>query len=301
MQSLSIIPAVLFFTNCVQCYNILAIFPDPSRSHFMVFEPLLKSLAEKGHSLTVISYYPQRKPLDGYRDISLDKIGQPKYNVFDINEPFGFRIEKYISPFILARIGYESCTNGFASREVRDLIRFNGTFDLLITEFFTTDCFLAFAHKFKIPVIGVSSCTMKVFHSDRFGNPDNPAYIPNNEMDYSDEMSFIERVENTVMGVYHRLVWRYLVDIPANMVVKYYFGEDVPNLTDLSYQVSAMLVNTHFSLTFPKPQVPNVIDVGGLHIGKQEELPQVIAIDCSAYKLSALLVGKFDTSIKLRS
>lgn len=188
----------------------------------------------------------------------------------------GFRVEKYLSSLFLAQIGYKTCTDAFSSREVRDLVNSNSTYDLLITEFFTTDCFLGFAHKFNMPTVGVSACTMKAFHNARFANPDNPSYIPNNELDYSTQMSFLERLENTVVGMYHRLVWKYLIEEPANKLVRYHFGKETPNLSDLSYQVSAMLVNTHFSLTFPRPQVPNVIDVGGIHVEKPKKLPQVI-------------------------
>ncbi|XP_050344526.1 UDP-glycosyltransferase UGT5-like isoform X3 [Nymphalis io] len=56
----------------VQLLNILAVFPYEGRSHFLVFESLLKELAGKGHNLTVISYFPQENAIPNYRDIALE-------------------------------------------------------------------------------------------------------------------------------------------------------------------------------------------------------------------------------------
>lgn len=46
-----------------QNYKILAILPLNSRSHFVMFERLLKGLAEKGHEVDVVSHFPQKKPI----------------------------------------------------------------------------------------------------------------------------------------------------------------------------------------------------------------------------------------------
>ena len=62
---------ILIFVNNLNAYRILGLFPYPGKSHFQVFRPLLDALHERGHHLTVISYFPQNKSDDRYRDISL--------------------------------------------------------------------------------------------------------------------------------------------------------------------------------------------------------------------------------------
>lgn len=55
--------AILVLSFCAQDahnYNILAIFPLNARSHFVMFERLLKGLAAKGHEIDVVSHYPQK-------------------------------------------------------------------------------------------------------------------------------------------------------------------------------------------------------------------------------------------------
>ncbi|GAB0101025.1 hypothetical protein DMENIID0001_171430 [Sergentomyia squamirostris] len=50
-------------------YKILMVFPSFSQSHLIVAAGLLKGLAKKGHEVTMVSPFPQTKPLKNYRDI----------------------------------------------------------------------------------------------------------------------------------------------------------------------------------------------------------------------------------------
>lgn len=59
-------------------------------------------------------------------------------------------------------------------------------------------------------------------------------------------------------------------------VVRQYFP-DAPPLQDLlRSRLALTLVNNHFTLAYPMPMSPNVIEVGGIHIAENPEpLPQV--------------------------
>lgn len=259
----------------VSGYKILGIFPHTGKSHFDVFEPLMKALAAKGHEVTVISHFPQQEPLRNYRDVSLKGTAPPLVHIFNVADYKGRWYEKYVSSFVLYYFGYQSCVAGLASQPIQDFLKVNQTYDLIVMEYFNTDCYLGFAHKFKAPLISVGSCSLMPWLNERFANPDNPSYIPVNLMPYSDRMSFLERVENTVSYVCNGITSFLFMEIPSNVLAKRYFGSDVPNLREIAYNTSLMLENVHFSLTLPRPQVPNVIDVGGIHIGKIKTLPEV--------------------------
>lgn len=51
-------------------FRVLGVIPFDSKSHFAIGNSILKCLHKAGHEVTVISSYPQKKPLDNYRDIS---------------------------------------------------------------------------------------------------------------------------------------------------------------------------------------------------------------------------------------
>nr|CAH7741476.1 unnamed protein product [Callosobruchus chinensis] len=127
---------------------------------------------------------------------------------------------------------------------------------------------------FNVPVIGLSSCTLMPWSSDRFANPIDTGYIPNNLLALSDRMSFLERVENTVVTTLHRFYFNYIMNANDRSIAKKYLGEEGSNIDNAIKRSSLMLVNTHFSLNLPRPFVPNIIEIGGVHIGESKPLPE---------------------------
>lgn len=49
-------------------HRILGLFPHPGYSHFQFFEPIMKALAEAGHEVTVVSQFPNKEPMENYKD-----------------------------------------------------------------------------------------------------------------------------------------------------------------------------------------------------------------------------------------
>lgn len=59
------------------------------------------------------------------------------------------------------------------------------------------------------------------------------------------------------------------------MRVRDFFGDEITPLDVLAFNTSLILVNAHFSLNEPKPTVPGIVEIGGLHIGPLLPLPTV--------------------------
>lgn len=114
--------------------------------------------------------------------------------------------------------------------------------------------------------------------NERFGNPDNPAYIPNIFETLGDHMTFWERLRNTVLYLADIFLYKVLFDSPSEKIARKVFGENLPPLQVIAQNTSLMLVNNHFSLNGPRPLVPAVVDVGGLHIPLPKALPEVSII-----------------------
>lgn len=51
--------------------RILGLFPHPGHSHFFVFQPVLRALADAGHDVTVVSRFPEKNPPPNYKDLTL--------------------------------------------------------------------------------------------------------------------------------------------------------------------------------------------------------------------------------------
>lgn len=52
-------------------YKILGLFPHPATSHFNVFQPILRRLADDGHEVTVVSHFPDPNSSKNYKDLTL--------------------------------------------------------------------------------------------------------------------------------------------------------------------------------------------------------------------------------------
>jgi len=150
-------------------------------------------------------------------------------------------------------------------------------FDLVIFEAFISECFLGFAHKFKAPFIQTCTYGGGSFMADWVGNPSPYSYVPDEFLGYSDKMNFFERMYNTILSTL-KLVGRHLIHVPKqNAVMHKYFNstDDLPPVWELEYKTSLVLLKSHYSLSYPKPLMPNYVQVGGMHIKPPKALPQV--------------------------
>lgn len=54
--------------SAVESAQILGLFGHPGKSHFDFFRPLFVALAERGHNISMYSYFPLKEPIANYTD-----------------------------------------------------------------------------------------------------------------------------------------------------------------------------------------------------------------------------------------
>ncbi|XP_021699050.1 UDP-glucuronosyltransferase 2A3 [Aedes aegypti] len=252
----------------VQSAKILGVFPTSSKSHYIVGSALMKALARKGHEVTVISPFPQQKPMKNYRDITTTKVWKAVEpivtNLLDIAKKNP--IESIQSTY---DFGHRITNSTLTDPPVVDLIASNETFDLIVLEIFMNDAMIGFCHHFKAPCIGMSTFGASKWTADLVGTPSPPSYVPNAFLGFSDRMSFKERLFNTLMSAMEILVDA-TIDYPVqNKIYQDAFPGPKPPLAELKKKaISLVLLNNHFSLNYPRPYVTGMIEVGGMHINR---------------------------------
>lgn len=252
--------------------DILAVFPHTGKSHFDVFEPFILRLAERGHSLTVLSFFPQKTPVANLTDISL--VGVAPIFVEKVNFD-GLKGLGPLDNFIwINQFGVETCKDVIQSKQVQNLLKSGRKFDLLILELFNTDCFFSFSQVFSSPFIACSSCNTFPHHNHRIGNPDSLAFSPNLFYPMSRDMNLFERVINSVATLGMQLSRTHWFTVKEQEIVNEVLGEQF-SLENVLSELSLLLVNSHHSIQGPRPILPGFVEVGGLHISAEKPLDKV--------------------------
>jgi len=150
-------------------------------------------------------------------------------------------------------------------------------FDALIVEAFISECFLGFAHKFQALIIQICPDNGVNFMADWVGSPSPYSYVADDFIEYPDKMNFWERTHNTIVCLLKH-VGRQLIHVPKqNAAMQKYFNytDNLPPLWELEHKTSLVLLNTHHTLSYPKPIMINYVQVGGMHLKEPKRLRQV--------------------------
>lgn len=144
------------FVSFTHCMNILVLFPHPGKSHFLMYSHIFKTLAIKGHNITVISYYPQKENISNYRDVVLGDGSVQKNPEFLSMETFlNLPRFRWIDGLFMFDKYYErTCSVGYDSENFKRFLKEENKFDLILVQYFISDCFMGLVKVFDVPVIG---------------------------------------------------------------------------------------------------------------------------------------------------
>lgn len=191
-------------------------------------------------------------------------------DLFDLHEVNGFS-RMYRS---YTRIGLPMTEYILAHPNVQSLLKSDATFDLVLVEILWNDAHVGFARHYGAPLITFSSIGTSPWASDLVANPLHPGYMSHLSAGFSNEMTIAERAWNLAFHAYE-LYLRHLVMLPKqNEFLQKYFS-NMPHLSEIMYDTSVMLLNSHPSYKEPVPLVPSMIEIGGFHI-EPEDIPSDI-------------------------
>ncbi|XP_063985572.1 UDP-glucosyltransferase 2-like isoform X2 [Diachasmimorpha longicaudata] len=244
--------------------KILGMLPLPEKSHFVMTGRLMRELALRGHEVDVVSIFPLKKPMANYNDIVLatDDMQLPINNVtyMDIQRFSGLSMSYFVDI-----AGIQVCDLLSHSQMQKILRTKPKTYDVIIVELFLAHCYLALGQHLDAPIVGITTSKLPDWLVGPFGNDLNPSYVPSLFSSSSQQMTFWERLQNTLMQNIIVPQIDYYLEGEMEQVEKY-FGRKLSSMKDLYKDVSLILVNEHYSLNDIKPLTPDIIAVGGLHV-----------------------------------
>lgn len=278
--------------------NILAIFPTPSYSHQIIYRSYTLELLRRGHNLTVVTTNPIGDPsLNNYREIDVSFYYEHWNRRFQIASDKARLLRLVPELFLIAFADTmnEICDMYLSHPEVLKIIQDKEEFDLFVVEFGVSSCFYPFARQSKNNFIGIFSMSqMTVVHSN-IGNPATASYLPDALLGELGQLGFWKRLRMTVFQAVQWMVYRRLM-VEHTAIARKYFGDDLPPTVVYERNVSAVLLNDHFTITFPRPLVPNLINIGGppLHLLRRTTKLITKVICQSGFINQIQLLGSFD-------
>lgn len=185
-------------------------------------------------------------------------------------------IEDFKNPLKLVSMlydfGYHMGRISIMDQQVQKLIKSNAKFDVVISEIFMNEIFLQFADHFNAHAIGFSTFGMSEWTTGLVGNPKEYAYTPQSFLGFTDRMSFFERLVNTASTLLNEAFYNFK-HLPRQEELRKEIFPNGQSLYQRLNNVSLLLLNSHASLGTPKPLCPNVIEIGGFHVGDPNPLP----------------------------
>lgn len=257
--------------------RILAVEFVGTKSHVFTYLPLLEELGRLGHEVTLLSPLEPTSKGGVRRIFSVDpdvfmksfniSIYEMKENDEDVSNPFE----------ILTVVTPKLCGELYDRKDVQALME--EPFDLVIIQPLFNDCALGLVHKVmtknKAPLILFTPTSAPSFVVSRTGGHHPPSFVPSIFTGFPSEMTFWQRMKNigTEVLVSFGYSVYYLPVVEA--VYREKIGADTPSVNEILGSASLILANAHFSTSQPKPNLPDVVDVGGLHSRPAKPLSKV--------------------------
>lgn len=153
-------------------------------------------------------------------------------------------------------------------------------FDLILAEEFFLPLFYAFAHKYRAPMAVIAPYGVAQYVNEFTGNPMELSRATHEFFDFVVARDLYERAVNLVCTVFDIIGRRLTLVAHQDRLARDAFKSlpDLPYLGDLERKVDLVLVNSHFSIMDVMPNLPHVVEIGGVHIEDVKPLEQVTNI-----------------------
>ncbi|XP_041979328.1 UDP-glycosyltransferase UGT5-like [Aricia agestis] len=258
---------------CVESANILFVIPFSAKSHYISLSPIGLELARRGHNVTVITAIAEKNPPPNYHQVMADSpeiwdvLGTEKPNIFTMADMTASEFQDKI----LWTGGLAMTEVALKSKPVQEFLKQDNKFDLVISEQFYQEALNVLAYKYNAPLALVTTIGNCMRHNLLVGNPLQLATIIGEHLQIRHPSSFTGRLYNMYHVVRDYLDWKYSFLPKQEALVKKYFPElsEAPSLYDIQRNTSLLLINSHFSYDTTAAYLPNIVEIGGIHVTNQ--------------------------------
>lgn len=254
--------------------NILVFMPSSSKSHKNTFDPLIEELIKRNHSVTEVTMYPSSKSMPGKKTIFTEFIRKKS----DEFAPLSWQMSAsstLTTIWMIMGFGTSICPLLYEDPALLEFIKNpGGPYDLVLVSSIFNDCYLSVVGTYGAPVVMISPSAIWPDVAWQMDIPNPWSYSPFLLLPYSSEMTFFQRLWNSLLSGFWTGVRWFIMHPSCDSTVQK-FVPNAPSIRDVIKNVSFLLVNSHVSMDDPKPLMPYMAEVGAMHCRPAQKLPEV--------------------------
>lgn len=253
--------------------RILFVGMAPSLSHHLFYQPIIRELCARGHEVVSISPDPINQPVRNLKEIDIHNETYGAINVGDYlmyNQQVKPRLTTQFKRF--GPLGLMMMANILGKPEIRALE--SDKFDLIILEYFMSSILNGLKDHYNCPLIGIASADLMVVGADGLGNPTFPSYYVDMNKPSGSHLGFYQRLENFAYTLDMRWWWYWEGMNHGKELFKKIYNKDL-DMVKMQSNMDLVLINSNPIFNEPRPMVPSLIPIGGLHQRTRKPLPQV--------------------------
>ncbi|KAH8358913.1 hypothetical protein KR093_003243 [Drosophila rubida] len=268
-SALLVLGLCLSFTHAA---HILAVFSYSFPAPFLLVTPYMKALVQNGHQVTIVSSFNHLTDIEGARHIRVQLLDQLMHDLLNYDFISNYPLSKWAQSTIISQFFRNSSYYILSDPQVQGLLRDpNVHFDMIILQASHTDALYGLAQHFKASLVGLSAYGTAWNIDYLAGNKAPSVYEPMQPEGYSNGISLVDRFINWVYITEEWLMDR-MIFLPKQLdLYKHYFNRTAESLYEIRRNFSLMLINHHFSLGRARSNVPNVIEIAGMHMSEPIE------------------------------
>ncbi|XP_074033575.1 UDP-glucosyltransferase 2 [Leptinotarsa decemlineata] len=258
--------------------NVLILDDVPTAAQQIFHVAIGKALAAKGHNVTIA--IPNSVRVEESEKLHVVRF-EGMYETATSHEIFHLDTLMSLGPLgnSLLFVGssvkvcdFLSNTKGF-----RKLLNYPNDFkvDLIIINLTLETCLLPLIQKFNYPpTIASTSYGLPSFLSEKFGSGPYPSFVPFHALRLSNDMTFLERLQNYFWTRFETLMRTYLSTPSVEQIARNLYGAGMDSYENLLRHISLVMCNLIPGFHYSRPISPNIITAGGLHVQLNATLPK---------------------------
>ncbi|XP_026835529.1 UDP-glucuronosyltransferase 2C1 isoform X2 [Drosophila erecta] len=255
--------------DSVQAASILGIFSYHFSSHNLVVRPLARALVKRGHNVTLITPVGMPSDIEGVRHIRVPKLNQQMIECDQMMDFFG---SKWIAGWLAVTMLYNMSLDILSDEGVQRMLKDKSErFDLVMLEPSALEALYGIVEFYNATLMGFSGGNVNWSTEEVAGNFAPSINDPISSLGYSRGNSLLSKIYNWVHITEEKLLTHLIVRPSQLHIFKKFFGYSEQTFYYMRKRYSVILVNNHFSMGRVRSNVPNIIEVGGLHLTEPPE------------------------------